>query len=496
MTADVAARSSDALAVDSVTKRFGGVTALNAVSLHVARGERRAIIGPNGAGKSTLFAVISGSQRPSAGDIEIGQRRTTGMPAEQVARLGVARTFQMSSLFAENSVLENVMLGTLTAGGQAWNAASSFDRLAPSEHDGRRALASVGLADKADVAAAQLSHGESRQLELAVALAQRPAMLLLDEPLAGLAGPERERVGRLLLDLPRDVTILLIEHDLDFAQNFADRMTVLDNGEVLAEGTPQQVRADPVVQTVYLGTGSAPVRREHARGETLLAVRGLACGYGQALVLEDVSIGVSRGEVVAILGRNGMGKSTLLNALMGFLPLRSGSIELAGTDLAKTPALVRARSGMALVPQGRRMLAGLTVTEELALGARPGPWNIERALALFPRLRERARNESQTLSGGEQQMVAIARALLRNPSLLMMDEPSEGLSPALIKTLEAAISSLRDDGETVLLAEQNVDLALAVADRVYILERGRVVAHEPAAALAANRSRLERSLGL
>ena len=496
MTSNVGAPIPNALVVKSVTKRFGGVTALNKVSLNVPRGERRAIIGPNGAGKSTLFAVISGDLRPSTGDIEIEQRRTTGMPAEKVARLGVARTFQMSSLFAESSALENVMLGTLPAAGRAWSVAPALYRLGESERAARAALESVGLAGKSDLTAAALSHGEWRQLELAVALVQRPGMLLLDEPLAGLAGSERERVGRLLLDLPRDITVLLIEHDLDFAQTFADRMTVLDNGEVLAEGTPAQVRADPAVQAVYLGTGSEPARHERAHGEPLLEVRGLASGYGQALVLEDVSITVGRGEVVAILGRNGMGKSTLLNSLMGFLPVMSGSIALSNMDLTIAPALSRARAGMALVPQGRRMLAGLTVSEELALGARPGSWNAERAFALFPRLRERARSASETLSGGEQQMVAIARALLRNPALLMMDEPSEGLSPALIKSLESTIGSLRDEGETVLLAEQNVDLALAVADRVYILERGRVVAHEPAATFAAHRSRLERSLGL
>jgi ABC-type branched-subunit amino acid transport system ATPase component len=151
---------------------------------------------------------------------------------------------------------------------------------------------------------------------------------------------------------------------------------------------------------------------------------------------------------------------------------------------------------MALVPQGRRMLAGLTVAEELRLGARPGAWTLERVLGLFPQLAQRERAQSQTLSGGEQQMVAVARALMRNPALLMMDEPSEGLSPPLVRSLERTIASLRDDGETVLLAEQNVDLALAVADRVYVLEHGKVVAHETAATLSAHRSRLERSLGL
>ena len=485
------------LRVESLTKRYGGVVALDGVSLTVERAERRAIIGPNGAGKSTLFSIISGDLAATKGSVTIAGRHTTGLPPERVARLGVARTFQTSSLFSESSVLANVMLAALQTSGHAWDVAHGFSHLADCEQRARAALYVVGLADKPGVGVAALSHGESRQLEIAAALVQQPTLLLLDEPLAGLAAPERERIGRLLLELPREITVLLIEHDLDFAQSFADRMTVLNNGVVLADGTPAEVRDNPAVQAVYLGTGgAAPERARPQAGAALLQVRGVSAGYGPALVLDDVSLEVSRGEVVAILGRNGMGKTTLLTGLMGFVPLRTGSVELSGADVTRAGTLARARAGIALVPQGRRMLSGLTVAEELRLGARPGPWDLERIRGLFPTLRERERQQSETLSGGEQQMAAIARALLRNPALLLMDEPSEGLSPALVRSLERTIQSLRDDGETVLLAEQNVDLALAVADRVYVLEHGKVVGHESAATLSTHRSRLERSLGL
>jgi ABC-type branched-subunit amino acid transport system ATPase component len=485
------------LRVDSVTKRFGGVVALDDVTLSLERSERRALIGPNGAGKSTLFNVISGETRPTAGAVELAGTRTTGLAPERVARMGLARTFQTSSLFLEATVLENVLLALLPTQGAGWNVVTPLGRFPKHERLAREALASVGLIDKAGDLAGSLSHGESRQLELAGALAQTPRLLLLDEPLAGLASADRTHIGGLLESLPRELTILLIEHDLEFAAGFADRMTVLHNGHVLAEGSPAEVRSNPGVIEVYLGGGkeTSAAADSHA-GEVLLDVRGLRAGYGEALVLEDVSLEVRKGEVVALLGRNGMGKTTLLHTLMGFLMPSAGSISLVGKDLTHASVLSRARCGLALVPQGRHMLTGLRVSEELALGPRPGPWDLERAYKLFPQLRQRAQQSSVSLSGGEQQMLAIARAMLRNPALLLMDEPSEGLSPALVRALEATISSLRADGETVLLAEQNIDLALAVADRVYILEHGRVVEHDTARAFAAQRSRLEKSLGV
>lgn len=461
------------LRVEEVYRSFGGVLALAGVSFQVLPGERRAVIGPNGAGKSTLFKVIAGELRPTRGRVFLGGREVTGLPQERVARLGLGRAFQRSSLFPELAVWENVALAREAAQGRTahWHRTLEPDKTVV------RILEQVGLSERAQEVAGRLSHGEKRQLEIAVALAQDPKILLLDEPLAGLSGAERERIGRLILGLDPRITILLVEHDLDYALEFAHQVTVLHYGEVVVQGPPEAIRRDPRVQEIYVGSGWEIRGGEASSGEVLLACRGLSAGYGAMRVLQGVDLEVREREVVALLGRNGMGKTTLLSTLMGLLPLQNGEVLLHGRAVGKLPPYRRAALGMALVPQGRRMFEGLSVEEELRMAAQgqQGRWSVERVYQIFPRLAERRNTPSRALSGGEQQMVAIARALLRNPRVVLMDEPSEGLSPLMVRQVAEIIRTLKAEGETVLLAEQNVQMALSVADRIYILEHGQIV---------------------
>jgi len=464
----------EALRADNITKAFGGILALAGVCLTVASGERRAVIGPNGAGKSTLFKVISGELKPNRGRVILFGRDVTGRFQEHVARLGLGRTFQRSSIFPELSVWENVALAIKAAQGKSHAFAQPLER----EQAVEEVLDQVGLLPRASDSAGTLSHGEKRQLEIAMALAQRPGLLLLDEPLAGLSGAERERIGRLIQELDPSITVLLVEHDLDYALSFAHLVSVLHYGQVVAEGSPEEVRANPQVQEIYVGTDfttTESVRPD--TGQTVLRVVDLSAGYGGMRVLHKISLEVRRGEVVALLGRNGMGKTTLLSAIMGLIPLQGGQIHLDSQAIHHLPAHRRAELGLALVPQGRRMFEGLTVEDELRLASRTnhGTWNVERILEVFPRLAERRKTLSRALSGGEQQMVAIARALLRNPTVVLMDEPTEGLSPLMVRQVAEVVRTLKAEGETVLLAEQNVHMALSVADRVYILEHGELV---------------------
>ncbi|HEV2280896.1 MAG TPA: ABC transporter ATP-binding protein [bacterium] len=247
----------------------------------------------------------------------------------------------------------------------------------------------------------------------------------------------------------------------------------------------------------------------------VLAVDDIHTYYGDSHVLQGVSLEVRPGAVTALLGRNGMGKTTLIRSVVGFARPRRGRVVFDGRDITRVPSHEIARAGIGLVPQGRRIFPSLTVHENLTVAARSGngpgrpatghreinaaggtPWSIERVLGLFPRLGDRAAHRGNMLSGGEQQMLAIGRALMTNPRLLLMDEPSEGLAPLLVRNLGDAIVRLREEGLSILLVEQNLPMALRVAGDVYVLSKGHVVYHGAPADLAADTAVTHRYLGV
>jgi len=242
------------LAIDGLTRTFGALSALAGVSLAVAARERRAVIGPNGAGKTTLFNVITGQLPPSGGRIVFDGEPIAGLPPHAVARRGVSRSFQRTNLFPRLTVLENLRLAAAAGAGGSYNFFGGVERVTAPLARARDTGAAVGLAERLDTVAGQLSYGEQRQLEVGVALATRPKLLLLDEPTAGMSPEETQRMTRMLEGLPRDVTLLIIEHDMDVVASLADRVTVLHYGEVLTEGTFDEVKRDPRVYEVYLGS--------------------------------------------------------------------------------------------------------------------------------------------------------------------------------------------------------------------------------------------------
>ena len=228
-----------------------------------------------------------------------------------------------------------------------------------------------------------------------------------------------------------------------------------------------------------------------------LALRHVSAGYGDTVVLEDVSLALEAGESISVIGRNGVGKSTLLATVMGHTTLHGGEVLLGGASLARVPVFRRARSGLGFVPQEREIFPSLTVRENLAVGARPGPWTAERVFDLFPNLGARLSHAGSLLSGGEQQMLSIARALVTNPSVLLMDEPTEGLAPVIVEALAAVLARLSAEGSlSIVLVEQNSRVALAFSARTVVMDKGRIVYDGASAALTADPERLAKLIGV
>jgi branched-chain amino acid transport system ATP-binding protein len=242
-----------ALALRALRKSFGGMRVTADVTLEVAPGERRLIIGPNGAGKTTLFNLITGELEPDGGAVALFGRDITALPSRARPHLGLARTYQIVTLFPRETLLRNVTLSLLGLSPLRWNPFLRLDRQLALLERALAALASVGLGDLADRALAQTSYGERRRVEIAMALAQRPKLLLLDEPFAGLSVDERREVQRLLASIPREVTMVMIEHDMDVALELAERITVMHFGQIIVEGTRAEVVAHPLTREVYLG---------------------------------------------------------------------------------------------------------------------------------------------------------------------------------------------------------------------------------------------------
>jgi len=471
--------SRGSLAAEGVRVAFGGVVAVAGVDMSAAPGRVTSVIGPNGAGKTTLLNLISGFQRPDSGIVRIGSREITGQPAHEVARAGLARTFQTAQPFGTLSVMDNVRLGILRG---AWRGEASQELA-------RALLSLVGYSGDETRLAAGLPHVDRRLVEIARALGTAPAVLLLDEPAAGLNETDTVKLGRLLQRLARaGLVVVLVEHDMPLVMSISDEITVLDAGRRIAAGPPTIVRNDPAVKAAYLGAempaGTAVAR---AAGAPLLEAGALSAGYGSLAVLDEVSLRVGRGEVIAMFGPNGAGKSTLMGALSGLIRPVKGTIRLGSTDLALLPAHLVARAGLILVPEGRQVFPQLTVAENLRLGAtRRGDFEvaeIEAMLTRFPRLRPRLQTAAALLSGGEQQMLAVARGLLARPEVLLLDEPSLGLAPTVVAELFEQFTRLRDEGMTLLIVDQMADYALAIADRGYVLGGGRVVAEGKASEL-------------
>ncbi|MGE4164137.1 MAG: ATP-binding cassette domain-containing protein [Vicinamibacterales bacterium] len=464
------------LEVHNVSKRFGGVQAVVGVSLTVTAASVHGIIGSNGAGKTTLLSLISGAQRADEGEITFAGRRIERFDAPKVARLGIARAHQVPKPFRQMSVREHL------------DVAARANRLGRHR---RHALVGTtlercGLTDRADRLAGSLGLLDLKRLGVARALATGARLLMLDEIAAGLTGPDIETVVALVDSMRNEgTTIIMVEHIQGLIRRLADRVTVLEGGQVLREGTPAEIAEDPAVIEAYLGTSAntAPVVRAPAgqRPDPLLRTDGLSVTYGALPALRKVGLQIGRAEVVGVVGANGAGKSTLARALAGLERSAGGSIAFDGADITAMRPHERARRGLALCPEGRRLFGEMSVEDNLRVAARRGlggakatSATVDLVLELFPEIQPFRHSLTGRLSGGQQQMVAICRSLAARPKLVIFDELSLGLAPIITNRIIEAIPAMQQQGVAVLLIEQNVAHALSVCDHVYVLERSRV----------------------
>lgn len=516
------------LTVQDLSIRFGGIVAVDDVSFSVERGEVFTIVGPNGAGKSTIFNLISRFYEPSGGSLHFDGHNITGMKPEQIAQLGIARTFQNIELFEHSTVLQNLLVGRHSSRRTNFLQDIFFtpgtrrEEIKHREHV-EGVIDFFDLQPYRDSLIAGLPYGVRKVVEIARALSSAPKIILLDEPASGLSVEETQDMAFWIEDMQKDMglTVLMVEHDMGLVSKVSDRVLALADGRPLALGTSEEVQNDPAVIEAYLGDPEAgstaqPDVQQSAHATTaqttdqtkvqsnvvsaataavtatdtaaakqsadVLELNNIETSYGPILALRGVSLSVPEGQIVTILGANGAGKTTLLKTVCGVMDPTKGQVLLNGQEIQGREPDHIVKAGVSHVPEGREVFPLLSVEENLSMGAytRADRADVKRDMDMvmdyFPALSERRQQTAGTLSGGQQQMLAIGRGLMTRPSVLLLDEPSLGLSPLLVQEIFGIIQRLNSEqGVTMLLVEQNASVALKTAHYGYVLEIGRIV---------------------
>lgn len=493
-----------ALEVRNLQITYGGVKAVDGVSFDVRPGRVIGLIGPNGAGKTSLIDAITGFTGISGGRVLLDGEDITKVAPHLRARRGLVRSWQSLELFDEVSILENIQVAcdrprwwtNLT--GLVKPAKARLTPLAAAAIDEFREF---GLEDDLQRRISELSFSQRRLITTARAVAYGPSVLLLDEPTAGMSDVRRTLVSKVVRRLADEwgMSVVLVDHDMPFVMEVCDEIVVMDGGRKIAQGTPDEVRSDPQVIAAYLRTDEsedaagkraaaassvtgpatidvsadpAAAKQIERSGDVLLAARGVAVGYSGTPVLRELDFELRTGEVVALLGANRAGKTTTLLTLAGELSPLEGEVSWLGNPVSeRVPLHRRASQGLGFVTDERSVFMKLTVDENLRLGR----CDRDLVLEMFPELKALLRRRTGLLSGGEQQMLGLGRALARKPKVLMVDEMSLGLAPIIVTRLLHALRQAADDhGVGVILIEQHVEQALAMSDRVCVIAGGRM----------------------
>ncbi|MFT4890527.1 MAG: branched-chain amino acid transport system ATP-binding protein [Halobacteriales archaeon] len=543
------------LEVENLTKSFDATVANDGITLSIERGECHGIIGPNGSGKTTFFNLLTGFYTPDAGTVRFDGEDITGLSPDGIAEQGLVRTFQIVSPFENMTVREN-LLSVYTEGLRSGLRVPTAKR--------RRAdqvLKLLDLDQVADHEASDVSGGQQKLLDLGRAMMLEPKCILLDEPTAGVNPGIQEQILRTLAGLNQgDVTIVVIEHDMSVIGDVADRISVFNRGQVLAQGDFSSVTADRRVRDAYIGRDSEPgaevadvipdadedagdaraaggdghghgdapatgaTAAVEAGGETerpstavpetagtterdaredvdRLVAEDVVTGYGNQVVLDGVSVRTRDG-ITCLFGPNGSGKSTLLKAIAGTVPVWSGTVRYGDRTITGAEPHEIVEAGISTVPQHDHVFTGLTVRENLQLGATRVDDDalvrerMDRVLDTFPALEGSLSAKARSLSGGQQVMLGFGRAMMTGADVYLLDEPVSGLAPSMIDEVFDTIRNLVDQGAQVVLIEQNVGEALAVADHVYVLAGGEIRFDGPPADLRDEDEIVDLYLGL
>jgi ribose transport system ATP-binding protein/rhamnose transport system ATP-binding protein len=481
------------LLAQDIDKTFDRTRALVGAGVAIAAGEVHALLGANGAGKSTLSRVISGHVRRDRGMLTWrGAPLDPRSPRDALAA-GIAMVMQETSLAPDLSVLENIFLPELALPGRL--------RYAALRQRARAILDSLGQMLPLEIEVGRLSVAQRQLVEIAKALAVDATLIIFDEPTASLSPGEVERLFEVMTRLrAAGHALVFVSHRLEEVFAITDRVTVMREGRTVARSLPTGGLSQSDIIRLMVGQDLGRIYAERpaetASGPAVLEVRHLRAPPR----VRDVSFTLHRGEILGLGGLVGAGRSETLEAVFGLRPHTGGEIRLDGKVFTARHPAHAIRSGIGFVPEDRRVFAELTVWENLDVAARaarrPGRWTMATVCELFPVLHDLRNRQSGYLSGGEQQMLTIGRTLMGNPELLLLDEPSEGLAPLVVEAMLVKIRELKAQGLTILLAEQGVEFSLALADRVYVLEKGSVRHSGPAAELRDDTALRERLLAL
>jgi branched-chain amino acid transport system ATP-binding protein len=528
------------LACAGIIKTYGAVNAVDGVDLTFHTGEITAIVGANGAGKTTLLDMLSGALKASAGVVSINGHEVTHLSGWRRARRGMLRCFQDAALFPSLSVRETLSISAFRT-----HRYGVFHAILRSPV-ARRRDAEVREAVEATAARynltkwlatplTDLSLGMIKIVQLAAVMVAKPRWALLDEPAAGLARAEVDALGVVLREISESMPetgLLIVEHDAQLVSAAAKRVILMAEGKVIDDlrrtdpgwrellhdqpaATSESGRVVPqpgidaervdesglheTVTAAFAANGmttpSASAIPASADGGDRLVASDLTIAYGRFVAVRNVSLEIQPYRLSVLVGTNGAGKSSILNAISGLRSPQSGRVVLDGEDIGGLSAHARARKGLVLIPSGRGLMAGLTVTENLRVpkqARKLGPKGPDiDPLDLFPELRKKLHQRAGTMSGGEQQMLALARGLAMKPRYLMIDELSLGLNPVVVNRLLAALKAMREAGVGLLVVEQDVNLALANSDYAIVVNKG-VTAFEGPSSEAASRKDLFR----